>query len=68
MVRKAISYEKRLEIIHLKKHTTQSYMQIAARVDVSEKCVRTTWRTLRQPNHNQPPNQQRDLYYFIYMR
>ncbi len=42
MVRKAISYEKRLEIVNLKKHTTLSNRQIAARCDVSEKCVRTT--------------------------
>ena len=50
MVRKAISYEKRLEIIHLKKHTTHSNRQIAARVDVSEKCVRTTWANYNKTN------------------
>ena len=42
MGRKAISHEKRLEIIHLNRHTEHSNRQIAKLVGVSEKCVRTT--------------------------
>ena len=42
MGRKAISHEKRLEIVHLSRHTEHSNRHIAKLVGVSEKCVRTT--------------------------
>jgi transposase len=43
MGKKAVSYQKKMEIVSLKKHTQYSNRQIAKRVGCDEKCVRNTW-------------------------
>ncbi len=50
MVRKAITKEKRYEIMTLKTFNNHSNRKIAAMVGVSEKCVRTTLANFEETN------------------
>ncbi len=50
MVRKAITKEKRYEIMTLKTFNNHSNRKIAAMVGVSEKCVRTTLANFEKTN------------------
>jgi transposase len=44
----SVSIEKRIEIISLKKNTDYSNREIASRLGVSEKCVRTSWKNFEE--------------------
>jgi transposase len=47
MGKKAVSYQKKMEIVSLRKHSQHSNRKIVKMVGCDEKCVRNTWSTFQ---------------------